>query len=505
MGERIKVEEILSWTGSRLIKGDISKKIFSISTDTRTLKIGDFFIPLTGQNYDGHFFISEALKKKASGFVYESGKKEYVDSELKKVNPDSNDILIFQTEDNLEFLKLVARGYMRKYRPTVIGITGSNGKTTTKNFLVSIISRKYNTRFTPGNYNNEIGVSKSILSIDRSTRFFVAELGMRGKGQIRALSDICNVNIGVITNVAESHLEFFGSLEEIAYAKAEIAEMIRENEGVLFLNSDNEWTTLIKSVVSCDILEFGSKRNGGTNYSFKEKSVDRFGRFTFDFFEGEKRIAEISLGIPGYHNIYNACGAASVCRYLDIDPADVKEGIESSSCESLRMEIIKRDGKTIINDSYNANPVSVKSAIDTLCVISRMNRGRSVAILGDMLELGEDSVRLHREIGKYLSEKSVDVLIACGKLAFYFCEGYLKPLKGSHSSLGKVSTGSEVSNGNKLNIYNSGESEPTKGLCFYFKNKEELGKKLKNLIKPGDFILLKGSRANKMEEIVAFI
>lgn len=203
---------------------------------------------------------------------------------------------------------------------------------------------------------------------------------------------------------------------------------------------------------------------------------------------GEKiKVIEINLNVPGYHNVYNACGAASVCRHLNVNPLDIKEGIESSVIESGRMEIIEKNGKTIINDCYNANPISVRSAIDTLHIISQKNKGRSVAILGDMLELGESSIKLHQEIGMYLSEKNIDVLIACGKLSFHLCEGY------SEAS-------SSDSDRNDRN-----DSVNSKGLSFYFKNKEELGKKLSQIIKPGDCILLKGSRANRMESIVNLI
>lgn len=477
MGEKIKVGEILSWTKSKLILGDISQYIKSVSTDSRTIKPGEFFIPLRGEHYDGHNFISSALGKGASGFVYES--RHINRLSLWKESGKSRDlknIVIFQTEDSLKFLEDIAYHYVRKYGPTVIGITGSVGKTTTKCFLVSVLSRVYNIEFTPRNFNTEIGVSKSILEIDKNTDYFIAELGMRGKGQIRLLSDICDVDIGIVTAVGQSHLGFFSGLHEIAKAKSEIGEILEKKDGILFLNKDDDWSSFIRRRVGCRTISFGKDNN--IEYNFIEKDVDRLGRFIFDFCSRDRKITEIHLSTPGYHNMYNACCAAAVCMYLDVKPVVIKEGIEQAAMEENRMEVLERKDKIIINDCYNASPLSVRKAIETLELVSIKNGRRSVAILGDMLELGKESARLHREIGKYLAEKKIDVLVAFGKFSDYICKGY-EELK-----------------------YTDPEN---KGLCFYFKNKEDLSKKINNILKAGDLILIKGSRANKMESIIDLI
>ncbi len=476
MKEKIKVENVISWTNCNLISGNIKKYVYNISTDSRTIKRGDFFIPLVGENYDGHDFVGSAIKKGASGFVFESGYKEKLTLWKKNIKlKNFNNLIILQADNNLIFLENIAYSYIRKFNPTIIGITGSVGKTITKDFLVNILSKEYRVEFTPRNYNTEIGVSKSILEIDSQTDFFIAELGMRGKGQIEMLSGICNLDIGAITTVGQSHMAFFKDLREIAIAKAEIAEILYKNNGILFLNDDDKYTDLIEKKVNCRIIKFG--RNNNVAFNFIEKNMDEMGRFTFNFYKGSKKIIDIYLNIPGYHNIYNACCAAAICSYLNINKELVKAGIESAATPGSRMEIVRKKDKIIIDDCYNASPVSVKNAIDTLVSISKKKNMRSVAILGDMLELGNDSFKFHREIGQYLSEKKVDVLIALGDLAENIFESYR----------------------------NSSNFNKNKNLCFYFKDKEKLGMEINNFLRAKDLILVKGSRANKMEDIINLI
>ncbi len=476
MKENIKVNDIISWTNCEVISGNIEKYISNISTDSRTIKKGDFFIPLTGENYNGHDFIESALNKRACGFVFESIYRERLELWKKKAgHEDTDNLVILQSDSTLDFLKSISYNYIRKFKPTVIGITGSAGKTTTKDFLANILGKEHRVVFTPRNYNTEIGVSKSILEIDKSTDFFIAELGMRGKGQIRVLSDICNLSIGAITAVGQSHMAFFKDLQEIAEAKAEMSEILHKNNGTLFLNNDDGYGNFIENIVNCRVEKFG--RNNNISFNFIEEKIDDLGRFTFNFFKNDKKIININLNIPGYHNIYNACCAAAIGLYSGISSKSIKEGIEGAIIEGSRMEILKKKDRMIINDCYNANPLSVKGAIDSLVSISKKRNMRSVAVLGDMLELGIGSDRLHQEIGGYLSGKKVDVLIAVGSLARNIYEGYRK-----ESNLNR-----------------------NDGSYFYFASKEKLCEKINDLLEPGDLILVKGSRANKMEDIINII
>ncbi|MEA2016336.1 MAG: UDP-N-acetylmuramoyl-tripeptide--D-alanyl-D-alanine ligase [Actinomycetota bacterium] len=476
MKEKIELKKILAWTGSKLVSGYENGYIYDISTDTRTLKEGDFFIPVRGDNYNGHDFIGKALEGKAGGFVFEKDYSGDLSLWNKKIKDNSlDDGVIIKSKDNLRFLKDISYNYIRKFNPSIIGITGSVGKTTTKNFLVNILNLKNSVEYTPRNYNTEIGVSKSILDIDKKTDFFIAEMGMRGKGQIKILADMCNLGIGAITGISESHLAFFRGLEEIAVTKAEMAEIISANRGVLFLNNDDRYSNLIEEKVNCRVIRFG--RDNEVKFNFIEKEMDDLGRFTFGLFKNSIHVADIKLNIPGYHNLYNACCAAAIALHLGAGAEEVRKGIEEAHVERSRMEVLKKRGRIIIDDCYNSSPLSVKKAVDTLVMVSKIKKMRSVAILGDMLELGRKSSGLHREVGRYLFERKVDILIAVGDSARYIYNGY------------------------RDNESFNEENYPS----YYFSGKKQLGKEIGNLVKDGDLILLKGSRAKKMEDIIKLI
>lgn len=473
LGSKIKLKEILDWTNSTVYgqKNNNSLQNFnlaSISTDTRTIEEEDFFIPVVGENYNGHDFIGDALKQGASGFIFESRFNDMITDWRDKTKSDIWDnMVVLETENNLSFLQDISYHYIRKFNPIVVGITGSVGKTTTKDFVVSILARVFNTKFTPKNFNTEIGISKSVLEIDENTQFFIAELGMRANGQIGKLAKVINLDIGAITAVGPSHLEFFKNIEEIAQAKSEMAEFIAVKKGVLFLNNDDDWTDFIEKRTKCKVLKFG--RNNSLDFNFLEKDMDEYGKFSFDFYKNKKKLAEINLPVSGYHNLYNACCAAAICSFLKLEPEIIREGIESAVLENKRMEVGRKGDKIIINDCYNASPMSMKKAIDTLKLVASKNKGRSVVILADMLELGDESQQLHFEIGQYLKEKNIDLVVVVGKLSKNICCGFLP--KKSH----------------------------------YFNDKENLSSRLQSFLKAGDVILIKGSRANRLESLLDFI
>lgn len=480
LGVPISVDDFIGWTKVENIskddKGSRNLYIRTISTDSRTIEMGDFFIPIVGEIYNGHDFIVDAIKKGAQGFVLQ---KDYIEKLNEWKNSVSSEVweklIILISKNNLNFLTDLSSAYIRKFDPIVIGITGSAGKTTTKDFITGILACCFNIKYTPRNYNTEIGIAVSVLEIESNTQFFIAELGMRAKGQIRVLSEAVNLDIGAITAIGPSHLEFFESVKEIAMAKAEMADFIAKKGGILFLNNDDEWTEFIINRIGCRFMKFG--RNNNVDFNFIEKGVDRFERYSFDFFKGNKKVADIILPVCGFHNIYNACCAAAICSYLGVLPEALKNGIENTQLEANRMQVFEKDGKIIINDCYNASPLSMKRAIDSLKLISLKNKSRSVAVLADMLELGEQTDDLHYELGKYLDERDIDILIAYGKLSEDICNGFKCKTKDSASRLEKR----EV---------------------YYFKDKESLTANLAKIIKKGDTILLKGSRANKLESLI---
>ncbi|MDD5659714.1 MAG: UDP-N-acetylmuramoyl-tripeptide--D-alanyl-D-alanine ligase [Actinomycetota bacterium] len=469
--ESISTKEILSWTKSKLISGSPDSVVSNFSTDSRITVSDDFFIPIKGENYDGHVFIVDALKTGVKGFVYDSNyddKKNLVSF----ANRNYPSVLILESGDTVEFLGNVAKGYLKKFKAKSIGITGSAGKTSTKNFLVNILKKVSNTVFTKKNYNNEIGIPKTIFDVNKDTMYFIAELGMRAKGQIARLSEICNLNYGIITGIGPSHLEFFKNIDEIALAKAEIGKTINESKGILFLNGDDAYADLVEKNVKCKVLKCG--KGNGFKYNFSNCKNDKFAVYSFDLNYYDKKITRIGLNIPGYHNVYNALLAASTALYFGVEPEKIKDAIGETTSEALRMEIIEKEGKLILNDCYNANPLSLKSAVDSLSIIAKNQKRRSVAIIGDMLELGRASKEMHEEIGHYLAVKEIDVLIALGEKSAGICGKFsqsVKPCKEIH----------------------------------YFKKKEHLLLEIEKIIKSGDAVLIKGSRANKMENIIDYI
>jgi len=469
--ESILLNEILSWTKSKLLLGRREDQIKSFSTDSRTISRNDFFIPIAGENYDGGDFIIETVKKGARGFVYDRHQKN-IEEILKHVQADNPGIIIIKCDNTIEFLKEVAKGYLTKFKVTSVGITGSAGKTTTKNFVVSILKRTSDTVFSQKNFNNEIGISKTIFEVNNATKYLVVELGMRASGQIRDLAKICNLKYGIITGIGPSHLEYFKNIGEIALAKAEISESIYKNNGVLFLNGDDKYTNLIEENIKCDYEKCGSNFN--YKYNFSNCRFDCNAIYDFDLNVFDKNILHINLNIPGYHNVHNSVLAAGLSLHIGCKPEIIRNTISETGPETLRMEIFEKDGKVILNDCYNANPLSVKSAIDSLAIISGRRKMRSIAVLGDMFELGAETEKLHEEIGSYLSEKNIDILIAFGKIS--------------------------------ISIFNKFENSKNNEIKrYYFEKKEDLLNKIGKIVKPGDAVLIKGSRANKMENIIDYI
>jgi UDP-N-acetylmuramoyl-tripeptide--D-alanyl-D-alanine ligase len=496
IGKRINLESILKWTDVKTLDRSILKfreNIFieALSTDTRTLETGDFFVPVRGDNFDGHDFIGEAVGKGCRGFVFEKEYGKKIENDLKIYDEGKIEkLLVLKSSSNISFLLDLCAGYIRNFAVKTIGITGSAGKTTTKEFITNIMSHDFTIAFTRKNYNTELGLSKAVIAIEPKTQFFIAEIGMRAKGQVKRLSEVLNVKAGAITSVGQSHLEFFKDVSQIAAAKAEIADVIGLNNGMLLLNSDDQWTGFIikylkNKKIKVNIKLFG--RSSANDFSFVEKSADSYGRYTACLYKGSKIIAEVKMPVPGLHNVYNACCAAAISLYLGASAKSIAKGIEGTvpSTQATvpgggRMRVFDKEGIIVIDDCYNASPLSTKCAIDTLKTIAGKNKARSVALLADMLELGIDSKKLHFEVGRYTAEKDIDVLISYGKLAENICRGYEHEL--ARDKRKKV----------KKNIY-------------YFDDKKKLCGQISKILKSGDVVLVKGSRANKLEKVIDYI
>ena len=439
------------------VAGEINSKenfkINNISTDTRQLKAGDLFIALIGDNFDAHDFVEQAFAKGAKIAIVEQGRDYDLDQPLIKV------------EDTTRALQDLAAYYLRQFSLPVIAVTGSTGKTTTKDLIAAVLEQKYKTLKTQGNFNNEIGLPLTLLKLDSSYQAVVLEMGMRGLGEIKRLTEIALPDIGVVTNVGKTHIELLGSVDNIAQAKAELIQSLGSS-GAAVLNADDQRVANMKELTAAQIIQYGINHSADLEGQQIKTLVDD--RVSFELVSGTETI-EITLPMPGEYNVYNALAAGAVGLELDLNLADIKAGLARASLTEKRNQIITTEqGIKIINDTYNANPTSVKAGLKTLDQIAS---GRKIAVLGDMLELGSVAKNEHYKLGAEIINQGIDYLITIGDLA------------------------EEIALGAKYEGI-------AKEKVFIFDDKVEAINKIKQLIKADDTILVKASRGMKLEEIV---
>ena len=370
-------------------------------------------------------------------------------------------------KDTLQALQEIAGFQREKNRIPFIGITGSNGKTTSKEMIASVLGTRYAVLKNEGNYNNHIGVPLTLLRLEASHEIGVVEMGMSGMGEIRRLCEIARPETGIVTNISTAHLEFLGSLERVKEAKGELVEFINE-QGTVVLNADDPMVMDLKDRVRGRLLTYGieDSRSDVRADRIQDRGIEGS---TFLLRMQNKEI-EVRLSVIGGHNISNALAAASAGLVHHIGLEDIKKGLEAFRGLSMRMEILSlEDEVKVINDSYNANPFSMKKAVEALSKAQR--GGRTFLVVGDMLELGDISEKAHKEVGEFAAERAVDFLIVVGELASFIAKGALKKgMKESH--------------------------------VFLCKTVEDAGRVLNEKIESGDVILIKGSRGMKMERII---
>ncbi len=465
--ENCKIRELIEAVSGKIIQGDQDCLIKGISIDSRTLIPGDLFFAIIGPNFDGHDFIIEAFRKGAVGAVVCKGVSTLLPNEQIEKNK-----IIIEVKDTLSALQDWSKHYKNKFNTFNICVTGSNGKTTTKEIIAHILSQEFPLLKTSGNYNNEIGIPLTLLQLDKSHKLLVAEMGMRGLGEIKTLTNFITPDLAVITNVGEAHIGLLGSRDNIFKAKTELLQSL-DKEGITILNRDDPYFfKMLKIVKDKKIYTFGIENKSDIMACNVKMESDKGMRFTLEVQNGKSR--EIYFPLLGRYNIYNALAAAAVAFALGIELDLIEKGLSSFKPLDLHMQLSNfYNGIKILNDSYNASPLSVKSALETLAEVAHTNR--KIAILGDMLELGEKTDFYHREIGKEVAKLSIDTLITVGQ-------------------------------GGKIIAQSSKEEGMAEERVFSFEKDEKinLSKKLLSLTKPGDYILLKGSREMKMEDILEF-
>lgn len=420
----------------------------------------DLFIPIAGDNFDAHDFIDDVFER---GAVCSLSEKE--------VNNSSN--IIIKVDSTREALKDLARFYISLFDIKVVALTGSSGKTTTKDMIASCLSQKYNVTKTEGNFNNEIGLPLTIFNINDKTEVAVLEMGMNAKGEIHELSKIAKPNIALITNIGLAHIENFqDNQENIFRAKYEIFDYLKK-DGIKVLNYDSEFLCDLEFSQDIGISKeqhFYSLSNSEKTSVYPLEIVQKDIQNTFVKVSCFGEIFDFNLNCSGNHMVSNALASVLIGYKLGLSSHQIKNGLETFKLSKMRMEIINNDKYTIINDVYNANPTSMKAVIDVLASVNNIKGSRKVAILGDMFELGEKLTnKLHYEVGIYVANKDIDLLICVGIYSKYIYKGALD--------------------------YNIKEAH-------YFETKDEFLNKYKSLLFSKDVILLKASRGMEFEKIV---
>ncbi|TPG03345.1 UDP-N-acetylmuramoyl-tripeptide--D-alanyl-D-alanine ligase [Clostridium perfringens] len=443
----LNLQEIVKATKGVLLKEADVKEIKAVSTDTRKIEEGTMFIALKGENFNGNNYVLEAFNKGAKIAIVDEVKCDL--NELKE------DVALIKVQNTGRALMDLAKFYREKLGLKVVGITGSAGKTSTKDLVAAVLSDKYKVFKTKGNFNNEIGLPLMILELDSTYDVAILEMGMRGLGQIKELAEIASPDLGIITNIGISHIEILKTRENILKAKMEIATFFDKNNTLVVCGNDD----FLGSLPSAEykIVKTGVGENfkiGAKNIALEELSSK------FTVYDGEKE-EEFSLDMPGEHNISNLMLGIAIAKELGVSFEEMKRGLNNIEATSMRLELIKKDGFSILNDCYNSSPVAVKSAID---VMKNIEGKRRIAVLGTMRELGHKSEEAHEEIGKYAKENGIEKVLCFGDFSENIKEGY-------------------------------GEG------CTVYENKEELIKDLLNIICEGDIILVKASRSLKFEEI----
>jgi len=447
-------EEILKITAAENLGN--AGQLTGVSTDSRKLSEGDLFVALRGDNFDGHKFAETAVENGAAAILTDH-----------KLNIDVPQFIV---EDTLTAYQQLARYHRTKMDVPVIGITGTNGKTTVKEMINSILSNVANPLCSKANFNNHIGVPATLLKIKKEHTHAIIEMGMNHPGEIKTLSNIAMPDVAVISSIGRGHIEFLGSVEAVVSAKLEILEGLNKKGTIILPFNSNFFGIMKKAALDFgikNIISFGNSEDA--DFSFITENSDEKGN------EGiliaPSGSAKAKINIAGRHNCENAAAAAAavMCVEKEITPEIIASAFAKLKSVNMRCQILTLNGAKIILDCYNANPDSMCAAIDLLDDLE--TSGKKIAFIGDMLELGLESEKYHKEIGAYVAEKNIDLIITAGEYSDSLISG-------------------------------AKENGMADGKCNKFENKEKLTDFLKKNIKSDDVVLVKASRRAKFEEII---
>ncbi len=440
----------MQWTGADVV-GILETRsvVEGISTDTRSLRPGEIFLALTGDNFDGHDYVEEAFAAGAVAAIVERWSGH-----------GAGPVLVVESTERA--LGLVASNYRQRFDLPVIGVVGSAGKTTTKEMIAAVLGGTYQVLKSAGSENNEIGVPKTLLQLNRDHEAVVLELAARKIGDIRYLCSIARPTIGVLLNIGSAHLGIFGSVEGVAKAKGELLDY-QDESCLALVNADD--CVVVKEVKRTKgrLLTFSLERE--SHFRGEGLVLDQEGCGHFSLQQNS-----FDLRVPGRHNVYNAVAAIGVGRALSVAWPRLQTALAEFEPVHLRGDTVSVGGARIINDSYNANPGSMLAALETLAAMESEG-GRRVAVLGDMLELGADALHYHQELGRQVAAQGIDLLLATGPLSSGLIDGAI--------AAGMAATQAR-----------------------YFDSCEELTESLRADIRPADLVLVKASRGIGLDEVV---
>src|SRR5215467_5379456 len=447
----LTLSQIALFAGASLSAGDGSVEIKRVSTDSRTIKPDELFVALRGENFEGHDFVEASAKAGATGALVD----------LKWAGNVPNNFALLRATDTLQVYQTLAANYRRQLALKVLAITGSNGKTSTKDFAASVLARRFRVTKTEGNFNNHVGLPRTILEATSQDEVAVWEIGMNHPGEIAALSKIAMPDAAIITNIGVAHVEFMGSREAIASEKGALAEAV-EPQGTVILNADDPFSARIAARTRAKVVLAGT--TAGTVRAIEICQSAEGSEFTI--IEGAHR-CRAQLPVAGSHMVQNALLAVAAGRAFGLSIEESAAGLAAAPLTKARLQIKEIGGVQFLDDSYNANPDSMKAALRTLVELD--TEGKHIAVLGEMRELGRESERGHREVGETAATLGVDQLITIGDVAELIAQG------ARTAGLNKISS---------------------------VRSTREAAELLGDVVGPGDLVLIKGSRAARTEEVI---
>jgi len=457
--------EVIEATGGRVLNlapgctDPADLQVFTVTYDSRMPQAGSLFVALPGESFDGHDFLDEAAEAGAVAALVSRNARGIAASEL----------CLVQVDNTQTALGDLGAYYRRRYSPLVVGVTGSLGKTTTKDMIYAALTTSLNVMKNHGNLNTEIGLPVSIFDLKREHEAAVLEMGMRGPGEIARLCEIAQPKIGVLTNIAESHIEVLGTIGKIAAAKAELLASLPP-DGVAILNGDDPRVRQVSSRADCRRVFYSIESDGDV----EARNLDSLGARGVSFLvSAGGNTAAIELPVPGRHNVSNALAAIAVALEAGISLERAAAGLEGLQLTGMRMEVTRWQGATLLNDAYNASPTSTRAALETAVDIKAAqggNDGRFIVCLGDMLELGHLAIEGHRQVGSRAWALGVSEMVLVGPLARHFGAGALEA--GMPASA----------------IHQAEDNQQAAAL-------------LREIVDEGDVVLIKASRGMRFEEI----